>query len=201
MTRGSLQIVDVRVHAAAGRDADRAVLEAHARDLVGPLVRVVRSCDRCGSDDHGRPRLVGAVGHVSMSRAGGLLVTAVSERPVGVDVASVAAVEAAPLDAFTPGELVVIDGQDAPGRERTRLWAAKEAVLKLDGRGLDVDPRVVEVLGCTARWPGADGSAREAELATETWGDDLLIVVATEESADLQMAGTRFDEIHRSTTA
>ncbi|KQZ76061.1 4'-phosphopantetheinyl transferase family protein [Nocardioides sp. Root151] len=114
------------------RDADEA-LARHVAALLGVdagSVRAGRLCPRCGSDAHGRPWATGA--HVSLSRAGDHLVTAVATSPVGVDIEVVADVEAR----WDPG--LVLHPDDPPGVEATWAWAAKEAILKARGTGLDV---------------------------------------------------------------
>ncbi|MDZ5661276.1 4'-phosphopantetheinyl transferase superfamily protein [Nocardioides sp. zg-1308] len=126
---------DVRWHA-AGTGAARA-LEVHAADHLGVPARAVTSgrlCPRCGSSAHGRPwlRAGGAALHVSLSRSGPHLVTAVADGPVGVDVESVAAV-ARGWDAA----LVLSAGETADDDlARARAWSRKEAVLKRRGTGL-----------------------------------------------------------------
>lgn len=102
---------------------------------VGQGIAVGRLCAECGSSQHGRPwgRYADRDVHLSLSRAGGHLVTAVSlEGPVGVDIEVVADVAA-----DWPGEVVLAEGEHAgTALERARLWVAKEAVLKRRGTGL-----------------------------------------------------------------
>jgi 4'-phosphopantetheinyl transferase len=135
-------------------------------------VAVGRVCPRCGSDRHGQPwarhtaaippagahppgktvptdrevRDLAAPGtrevHVSLSRAGGHLLTVLSLRgPVGVDVEVVEDVTR-----WWPGGLVLAAGESATtDLERARCWSAKEAVLKRRGTGL-ATPMVEVVL-------------------------------------------------------
>lgn len=129
---------------------------------VGPsAVRAGRVCGHCGGTDHGRPwvEVDGSAVGVSLARTSGVrtpgvrtpgvrtpgvlaLVVGPAGLDVGVDVERVARVAAAPLDAFTPGEQERADGD---ARVLAACWAAKEAVLKRDGRGLRVDPAAVDV--------------------------------------------------------
>src|SRR5262245_15209874 len=76
-------IVDVLVlpTGAASRTDQREVAEAAVLDRAGPLTRI---CSWCGSTEHGRPRV--AVGHVSLSYTPGLVLVALADAPVGVDV-------------------------------------------------------------------------------------------------------------------
>lgn len=98
---------------------------------VGGAVRTGRLCPRCGSTGHGRPWATrnGRTVHVSLSRSGPYVVTVAADAPVGVDVESVAEVAAR----WQP-DLVLADGESG---DPPRTWAAKEAVLKLLGTGLD----------------------------------------------------------------
>lgn len=122
-------------------DADRA-LAAHVADLVGASadeIRVGRHCPACGAVSHGRPwaRVAGRADGiaVSLSRSGPHLLTAVRVGGgIGVDLEEVAAVEGGwdPTLVLHPAE----GGQDRTVEDRARLWAGKEAVLKLAGTGL-----------------------------------------------------------------
>ena len=128
----------VRILASAGRDADRALLAGFGT--------VTQQCARCGGD-HGRPIMGEAGRWVSLSRAGGLVAVAFSTLgPVGVDLASRAAAARHPVAGVRHPDPAEWAGE----------WAATEAVLKADGRGLAVDPgdltiahdRVVAWRGC-----------------------------------------------------
>lgn len=107
-------------------------LAAHAHSLLGPgTVTSGRLCPMCGSDQHGRPwvRHRGLIVHVSLSRSGPHLVTAIapvgSPVPVGVDV-EVARIDVLPSLVLAPGET----------GDLARAWARKEAILKARGTGL-----------------------------------------------------------------
>ncbi|WP_420367922.1 4'-phosphopantetheinyl transferase family protein [Curtobacterium sp. L1-20] len=131
----------------ASRADDReALLTAVASALAvdRSAVRAGRVCPHCGDTAHGRPwaRIDGSAVGVSLARTGGTLALAVGPEAVGVDVERVSRVAAAPLDAFTSGER---DRAAGDVRVLAACWAAKEAVLKRDGRGLRVDPTAVDV--------------------------------------------------------
>lgn len=72
--------VDVTAIRSPGATRDQLRVAAH--ELIGG--RVTRLCPRCGSVEHGRPRLRGA--HVSLAYVEGLVVVATADVPVGVDV-------------------------------------------------------------------------------------------------------------------
>jgi len=123
--------LDVAWHSASLGAAT--ALEIHARSLLGPgAVTSGRLCPACGSDAHGRPwvRHEGQPVHVSMSRSGPHLVTAIAAVPVGVDV-EVAAIGVLPELVLAPGESSDIESGDL-----AQTWARKEAILKARGTGL-----------------------------------------------------------------
>ncbi len=161
--------VDLRWHPVdLGGDA---ALASHIGAVLGDgEVSTGRLCPSCGSPDHGRPwaRHDGHEVHVSLSRAGPHLLTAVSlvsavVSAVGVDVESVTDV-----DSQWDADLVLARGEVADeSLARARVWAAKEAILKAYGVGLtrpmtelalaDFDGELVDV-------PAPDGFV--AALAT-----------------------------------
>jgi 4'-phosphopantetheinyl transferase len=118
-----------------GEVADAASRREVSRTLLSGLLReatFVSRCPRCGGE-HGRIRVSGAEAAVSVSYAGGWAVAVVAEgcARAGIDV----------VEADAGGLDRVLPGADA------RAWARVEAVLKADGRGLDVDPARVQVTG------------------------------------------------------
>lgn len=113
------------------------------------------------NESSGRPfcRLpLGAVGpEISISHAGGLAVCALSDGgPIGVDCEPIAPKTAGTLALVASGEELARAG--ASPEAQTRLWCAKEAVLKLLGLGLSCDPRDVVLDG---RAVALRGAARE----------------------------------------
>jgi 4'-phosphopantetheinyl transferase len=122
-------------------------LETHARSLLGPgAVTSGRLCPACGSDAHGRPwvRHVGRMVHVSLSRSGPHLMTAIADVAVGVDV-EVAAIGVLPELVLAPGE-----SDDLESGDLARVWARKEAILKARGTGLTTP--MSEVVLAQERW-------------------------------------------------
>ena len=146
-----------RVVVAYGIGSAHDLLRAEAARLHHVAVeRIVlgHECDRCGSDDHGRPRLLPTASvrhpaHVSLARAGDLSVVALTAAgPVGIDV------EATDAAGFTGFDDVALHADESvrTAAERTRLWVRKEALLKAYGLGLAVDPRDVLIDDGTVTW-------------------------------------------------
>lgn len=122
--------------------------------LPAAAVRVTSSCPECGSNRHGRPLLLSPTGaevpHVSLSRAAGIVVVALTRTgPVGVDVEVVGG---ASFDGFGEVALHVTEQADGPV-EQTVTWVRKESLLKAAGRGLGTDMRSVR-LGSPGLPPG-----------------------------------------------
>ena len=138
--------VEVRWH--RGRTNDEALAD-HTRAATGGdpalAIEVGRLCPQCGSATHGRPR-VAVPGRrtarpveVSVARSGPHVLTALADRPVGVDVEHVGDV----ARGWDPA-LVLAPGERADSAEaQARSWARKEAVLKARGTGLAVPMTLV----------------------------------------------------------
>jgi 4'-phosphopantetheinyl transferase len=92
---------------------------------------IERTCPSC-AQPHGRPRVVGAGLHVSVSHAGDRVAVAITAAgPVGVDVESGGSV---PADL---GRYLLGPGESATGtRDLLRYWVRKESVVKATGDGL-----------------------------------------------------------------
>ncbi len=123
--RGRRDVADALVARLAGSDGDP--------------VTVGRRCERCGASSHGRPLVIGAPVHASISYAGDLVVAAVADAcrvlALGIDAERVSRVRRGDLrGVITPGH-----------RTSLRRWTRVEAVLKADGRGLSIEPERVRI--------------------------------------------------------
>lgn len=130
------------------RAATRVVLRRQLGEQLGvdPLsVELVRTCRHCGNDAHGKPSVSGAV-EFSVSHTAGLGVVALSGGMVlGVDIERGdrprrQARRGLYQRVLSPEERAVVEAMDddAGGVAFLRLWAAKEAVAKADGRGITI---------------------------------------------------------------
>ena len=133
------------------------LLDVPASDLTPHF-----SCPRCGSGpglSHGRPgySLRGRPVPLALSLArssGWILLGAVVEPPagltIGVDLEDPARLNFDGFDAvaLTTAERAALAGLSGQAllQERARLWARKEAWLKMTGRGLNTAPETLDVL-------------------------------------------------------
>ena len=119
--------------------ADALLTDLVVRHRGGIAPRIGRRCDRCGSVGHGVPVVEDDALHLSLSRAPGLVVAAVSTAgPIGVDV------EQAGSARFPGFEDVAVHPDEVSG-DPTLIWVRKEAALKATGWGLEVDPAQVRI--------------------------------------------------------
>lgn len=110
---------------------------------------------------------------ISHTQAGGLCAVSAGSEPIGADWEAVAPRDPRMLEFYTRpeerGPQVLSDA-----RLQTRLWSAKEAVLKLLGLGLGCDPRDVGVLPCLKLHDRALARWRElGRPALSLWEKDL----------------------------
>ena len=104
----------------------------------------------------GKPYLPGGP-EFSLSHGGGLAALLISDVPCGVDVERVNRTASERVRAR-----VLRQEEAVSGRAFAWLWTRKEAVMKLDGRGLGLDPQCFSVLGARTQLDG-----REIALATQ----------------------------------
>jgi 4'-phosphopantetheinyl transferase len=148
-------------------------------------------CPRCGSADHGPPRVVSPATELtfSLSHSGRRWMLALAPgAPVGIDVEQDAGrdLAAAVRQVLSDAERVDFDAL-AGERERRlfllRAWTRKEAVCKAMGIGLAADVRTLDVhpgeTGPVDVSFGADASAAPAWTVTElAGGEDEVAALA-----------------------
>ncbi|MDQ0028915.1 4'-phosphopantetheinyl transferase family protein [Arthrobacter bambusae] len=164
--------------------ASRLAQQYFAASLLGvpaAKLRASYACPECGAGPdiaHGRPGYVLDGGPaplmLSASRSSGWVLFAAVVHPepglqVGVDLENAAGTEFAGFDdvALTERERRHLNTVDAGSRahERARLWARKEAWLKMTGEGLRVAPDSLDVLERPGLW--------DLELPDSADGRDL----------------------------
>jgi phosphopantetheine--protein transferase-like protein len=142
----------------------------HVLSFVDPLIRRRRQNGRCtqrallssyveqdpadmriNRDLNGRPYVVGSAIDFNWSQRDSVGLLAIARQRVGIDVEAchqrnLEAAEAA----CTPQELRLLNSHGNAMQLFAQLWAAKEACLKADGRGLGVDPADFAVLDTSA---------------------------------------------------
>jgi 4'-phosphopantetheinyl transferase len=173
--------------------------------LAADGVVIRTACALCGATDHGKPFIapvptIPAPPHVSVAHADDVVVVAVTAAgPVGVDVEPVDAARFDGFDAVALSDVeVAARGSQEPGG-RVRTWVRKEAVLKVTGLGLAIDPRQVVVSAAhepprVVEPPPGDDAARwrlwDAEVAQ---GFACAVAVRTGASGRLEVQVAEVD--------
>jgi 4'-phosphopantetheinyl transferase len=103
-------------------------------------------CVVCGGP-HGKPELrtTNASLHASVSYSGTVVLVAVADVPVGVDVEQCSATAFAGFESIALSALERADSAPMAPERRAELWVRKEAVLKISGVGLSVAPETVHI--------------------------------------------------------
>lgn len=153
---------------------------AAARALVAESLGVDPAAVRFAIDAHGKPRLTAPAGHelwFNVSHTEGFALVALSRvGPVGVDVELARPrrrLQQLAAHVLAPSDATLWDGADEAALVDRfyRVWCAKEAVLKADGRGISAGVANVElgeICEGAARIRGrsvAQGSATEVPAA------------------------------------
>ena len=176
--------------------------ESRVRDWLGHAWQVPASALTLTRDAHGRPQLDGAHHHadVNWSHSGDWLIAAASERArVGIDIELLrprAKALALARRFFAPEETVALTAlagtPAALETAFTRLWCAKEAMLKAHGRGLSFGlhrlqfalepdspvPRLLAcdpALGLPADWHLRAWAPVPGYLATLAWCESTIM--------------------------
>lgn len=105
---------------------------------------------------------------------------------VGVDLACPADVTAPLAPAFVAArEMTLVQTEAAEDVSLARLWALKEAYLKLDGRGLLLDPRTLafDPVAWRRRRYRLAAPSLPIRFSVRTLRDGMLLAVAREDSA------------------
>ncbi|MBO1755081.1 4'-phosphopantetheinyl transferase superfamily protein [Allobranchiibius sp. CTAmp26] len=121
-------------------------------------VRVAHLCPRCGGSAHGRPFLVGPdrAPYLGVSRTEGLVVVALAQVPVGVDVE--------PADRHVSSSVSAMILHPDERGDPLRSWVRKEAVLKATGEGLTTQPSSLSVEGGAVRRGGLTVLVRDVDV-------------------------------------
>jgi 4'-phosphopantetheinyl transferase len=131
-------------------DRDRTIVAwALVRTVLGELlcegpadVAIERHCVRCGSGDHGKPRLADTSAgiHFSLAHSGTHVVVAVTRSgPIGIDVEALKPnADYRPLyrRTLSAEEAVAFHAEGARPHDFLRTWVRKEAVTKALGTGI-----------------------------------------------------------------
>ena len=160
----------------SSQDADRARRFVNrddaVRSAVGALLLARMAARVLGDDaapeiartEFGKPYIVGHPEvQLSLAHSGSIIACASASEPVGVDVEQVCPADLADFDSWlTEGEKQTIATAPDPLREFYRIWTAREAFAKRDGRGLSLydDPVVREGYrdaGCEFRMVPVEG--------------------------------------------
>ncbi|MEO8095366.1 MAG: hypothetical protein ABI632_10575 [Pseudolysinimonas sp.] len=168
---GLLSDAERERYAAAGPTADsflagRVLLRRLAAELTGAgpgeVLLEASRCPQCGRA-HGAPRLPRSGFRLSLARCETAVVAvATLGRAIGVDV------EPCRVDPQRDAAI-----SEVAGVASLRHWTSVEAVLKADGRGLTIDPRLVRAGRRAARFDGTRYRLFEPKLAA-----DLQVSVA-----------------------
>ena len=151
--------------------------------LSGLLLR--RELIRAGipSDKHsfsygenGKPYLADGGAHFSLSHSGGVIACACGDVPVGLDVQIIDQRDRmAAMRFFTDNERAYIEQSDDKTVAFYRIWTAKEAYVKLIGRGLSEPLRGFDVLDESTGCMYQTQTLRDFVITVCVSGKDMII--------------------------
>jgi len=95
----------------------------------------------------GKPKFLTGDLHFNLSHSGKWVALVVSSFPVGIDVEEISSFAYEDLleDYFTPGESGYILKSSSPLRAFYNHWSVKESIMKLDGRGLSLPAKSIDL--------------------------------------------------------
>jgi phosphopantetheinyl transferase len=151
-----LKIEKRRLDWLAGRIAAKRALRATRPGLDARRIEILTAPE--GKPFVRLPEGPGPEISIAHSAAGGVCAVSTNVSPVGVDIESIGTHGLATLALFVHPTETMPEGAQ-PARWQTKLWTAKEAVLKLLGVGFACDPRGVR-WNEEGRTLDLDGAAR-----------------------------------------
>jgi 4'-phosphopantetheinyl transferase len=163
-----------------GTDLDAVAVIAGALGVDAASVSLSHLCPNCGSTAHGRPLIAGpaelSVVGVSIAHSQGVDAVAINRvGSIGVDLESISQIARASV---SPALLHPREIADTP-TDVAHLWTTKEAVLKLVGRGLRLDPRELRVdAGQLVLWPAGLFGGSPPRIRSLSVDDDLVASIA-----------------------
>lgn len=171
-----LRIYGVPIGAQSGHDTAYGLLEhAYEQTIGGRLPHIHRGT-------WGKPFFLRSDVEFSLSHTKTMAFCAIGDCPVGVDAETIRPVRPrVPERTMNPAELDWIAAFEDRDTAFLRLWTAKEAWAKLTGRGLDGQPRAIELAVGDGAVLGVQGAQ-----AAFVWRRvaDVLVTVCTGEPVE-----------------
>lgn len=171
-----LRIYGVPIGTQSGHDTAYGLLEyAYEQTIGGRLPLIHRGT-------WGKPYFLRSDVEFSLSHTKTMAFCAIGDYPVGVDAETIRPVRPrVPERTMNPAELEWIAAFEDRDTAFLRLWTAKEAWVKLTGRGLDGQPRAVELAVGDGAVLGVQGAS-----AAFVWRrvDEVLVTACTEKPVE-----------------
>jgi phosphopantetheinyl transferase len=172
----------------ARRSATRSII-GETLGIAPRDVTIHRRCPTCGSEDHGRPYVVGAPLNFSVSSSAEMAAVATSDGTVGVDLEIVVPHIEPSTIGLTTTEQQHLETLpfDARARSFVRLWTVKEAVLKSCGLSLADDPASIDATNVLTRssftvyCDGADRLVRQWTLNDRSEREVILTIASSKD--------------------
>ena len=130
----------------------------------------------------GKPRLDGV--EFSLAHSGDAFALAVGDGPLGVDIERVQEFDATTTArCFDLNERAMVAKAASTKVMATTLWCVKEAALKVHGRGIQEDPRLIPARPVGQDWKSVGMTVRTCELAVANVQHVLALAVPEEAGA------------------